>query len=130
MPSHILIIHNVQDGTSKMSKSAENDASRVNLTDDATTIANKIKRCKTDSLDGLVFDDPDRPESNNLLSIYQLCTGRTKVGRKRETSLCQRGCGHAINYGLCLRDDGANNGSLGWWVGRCLSLLWYPLLLW
>ncbi|GBF97289.1 hypothetical protein Rsub_09980 [Raphidocelis subcapitata] len=33
-----------KDGTAKMSKSAENDASRINLTDDAAAIASKIKR--------------------------------------------------------------------------------------
>lgn len=41
-------------------------------------IVNKIKRCKTDSFEGLQFDDPDRPECNNLLTIYQLVTGKTK----------------------------------------------------
>lgn len=67
-----------QDGTSKMSKSAENDASRINLTDDAAAIAGKIKRCKTDAVDGLEFGNPDRPEANNLLTLYQLATGRSK----------------------------------------------------
>ncbi|PWA92028.1 substrate carrier protein [Artemisia annua] len=41
-------------------------------------IANKIKRCKTDSFPGLEFDNDDRPECNNLLSIYQIITNRTK----------------------------------------------------
>ena len=40
----------LRDGTKKMSKSDESDASRINLTDDADTIANKIKRAKTDPL--------------------------------------------------------------------------------
>jgi hypothetical protein len=69
----------LQDGTAKMSKSSENDLSRINLTDDAATIANKIKRCKTDAAEGLLFDDPERPECCNLLQIYQICTGKTKV---------------------------------------------------
>lgn len=34
--------HTTQDGTSKMSKSAENDLSRINLTDDAAAIKNKV----------------------------------------------------------------------------------------
>ena len=34
-----------QDGTSKMSKSAENDLSRINLTDDADAIRNKVIVC-------------------------------------------------------------------------------------
>lgn len=83
-------IMSLQDGTSKMSKSAENDLTRINLTDDAAAIANKIKRCKTDSLgDFLEFGNEERPECNNLLTIYQLATGQTKeqviqeVGRMR-----------------------------------------------
>lgn len=71
-------VMSLQDGTSKMSKSAENDASRINLTDDAATIAAKIKRCKTDAVDGLEFGNPDRPEANNLLTLYQLATGRSR----------------------------------------------------
>jgi len=66
------------DGTSKMSKSAEAAGSRINLTDSKDQIQQKIKRCKTDSFDGLVFDDPARPEANNLLSVYQLMSGKTK----------------------------------------------------
>lgn len=64
-----------------MSKSAENDSSRINLTDDTAAIAAKVKRCKTDAVDGLEFGNPDRPEANNLLTLYQLATGKTKVRR-------------------------------------------------
>nr|GME14726.1 tryptophan--tRNA ligase, chloroplastic/mitochondrial-like [Ipomoea batatas] len=66
------------DGLSKMSKSAPSDQSRINLLDPKDVIANKIKRCKTDALSGLEFDNPERPECNNLLSIYQLVSGKTK----------------------------------------------------
>src|ERR1700743_8703 len=65
-------VMSLRDGTKKMSKSDESDASRINLTDDADAIANKIKRAKTDPLplpeskDGL----KDRPEAENLLSIF------------------------------------------------------------
>ena len=38
----------MQDGTSKMSKSAESDASRINLLDRSDVLASKIKRAKTD----------------------------------------------------------------------------------
>lgn len=38
----------------------------------------QIKRCKTDAYDGLQFDNPDRPECTNLLTLYQLATGRSK----------------------------------------------------
>lgn len=66
------------DGLSKMSKSAPSDHSRINLLDQKDVIANKIKRCKTDSFPGLEFDNPERPECNNLLSVYQLVSGKTK----------------------------------------------------
>ena len=65
-------VMSLRDGSKKMSKSDESDASRINLTDDADTIAGKIKRAKTDphplpdSKDGL----KDRPEAENLLNIF------------------------------------------------------------
>lgn len=71
-------VMSLTDGLSKMSKSAPSDMSRINLLDPIDVIANKIKRCKTDLPPGLEFDNPERPECNNLLSIYQLVTGRTK----------------------------------------------------
>eukprot|EP00184_Porphyridium_aerugineum_P001738 CAMPEP_0184697320 /NCGR_PEP_ID=MMETSP0313-20130426/4321_1 /TAXON_ID=2792 /ORGANISM="Porphyridium aerugineum, Strain SAG 1380-2" /LENGTH=423 /DNA_ID=CAMNT_0027156099 /DNA_START=64 /DNA_END=1335 /DNA_ORIENTATION=+ len=71
-------VMSLEDGRSKMSKSAESDLSRINLTDDAATIARKIKRCKTDSATGLTYDDPERPECRNLLTLYQLATNQTK----------------------------------------------------
>lgn len=66
------------DGLSKMSKSTPSDQSRINLLDPKDVVNNKIKRCKTDSFPGLEFDNSERPECNNLLSIYQLVTGKTK----------------------------------------------------
>src|ERR1700744_4756567 len=65
-------VMSLRDGTKKMSKTDESDASRINLTDDADAIANKIRRAKTDPLplpdskDGL----KGRPEAENLLNIY------------------------------------------------------------
>lgn len=71
-------VMSLEDGASKMSKSAENDSSRINLTDPPSVIRKKIKKCKTDSLEGLEFDNPERPECTNLLSIYQLTSDKTK----------------------------------------------------
>ncbi|KAL6578487.1 Tryptophan--tRNA ligase, chloroplastic/mitochondrial [Orobanche minor] len=71
-------VMSLTDGLSKMSKSAPSDQSRINLLDSKDVIANKIKRCKTDSFPGLEFDNPERPECNNLLSVYQLITSKTK----------------------------------------------------
>ncbi|BCX11302.1 MAG: tryptophan--tRNA ligase [Thermosynechococcus sp.] len=71
-------VMSLTDGTKKMSKSDPSELSRINLLDSPDAIRKKIKRCKTDPIRGLVFDDPDRPEANNLLSLYQVLTGKTK----------------------------------------------------
>ncbi|BBN02871.1 tryptophanyl-tRNA synthetase [Marchantia polymorpha subsp. ruderalis] len=71
-------IMSLTDGTSKMSKSAPSDQSRINLLDTRDEIVRKITRCKTDSFTGMEFDNPDRPECTNLLGIYQLVSGKTK----------------------------------------------------
>ncbi len=71
-------VMSLQDGTSKMSKSAESDLSRINLLDPPDVIRNKIKKAKTDAFDGLEIDNPDRPEARNLLSIYQCVTGMSQ----------------------------------------------------
>ncbi|KAM1312926.1 hypothetical protein ACFX2F_017022 [Malus domestica] len=71
-------VMSLTDGLSKMSKSAPSDQSRINLLDPKDVISNKIKRCKTDSFSGMEFDNPERPECNNLLSIYQLVSEKTK----------------------------------------------------
>ncbi len=65
-------VMSLRDGTKKMSKSDPSDMSRINLTDDADTIAKKIRKAKTDpdalpsELDGL----EGRPEAANLLGIF------------------------------------------------------------
>jgi len=65
-------VMSLRDGTKKMSKSDESDASRINLTDDADAIAGKIRRAKTDPLPlpASAEDLKDRPEAENLLNIY------------------------------------------------------------
>ena len=68
-------VMSLQDGTSKMSKSAESDLSRINLLDSPEVIAAKIKKAKTDAFEGLEWDNPERPEAKNLLNIYQCATG-------------------------------------------------------
>jgi tryptophanyl-tRNA synthetase len=70
-------IMSLQDGTSKMSKSAESELSRIELLDGPDVIARKIKKCKTDAIRGLTYDDPARPEATNLINIYQAVTGVT-----------------------------------------------------
>ena len=65
-------VASLRDGSKKMSKSDESDYSRINLTDDADAIAQKIRKAKTDpaplpdSEKGL----EGRPEAENLFNIY------------------------------------------------------------
>ncbi len=77
-------IMSLTDGTKKMSKSDPSEQSRITLLDTPDQICNKIKRCKTDPLRGLSFDDPDRPECHNLLTLYQLMSGQTKTAVAEE----------------------------------------------
>jgi tryptophanyl-tRNA synthetase len=72
------------DGTRKMSKSDPSDMSRINLLDPPELIQKKIKRCKTDPIRGLTFDDPERPECHNLLSLYAILSGKTKEATATE----------------------------------------------
>lgn len=72
-------VMSLTDGTRKMSKSDPSDLSRISLLDTPDQIQYKIKRCKTDPVRGLTFDDPERPESNNLLTLYMLLAGKTKA---------------------------------------------------
>ena len=54
-------VMSLTDGTKKMSKSDESELSRINLLDPPDVIQKKIKKCKTDPIKGLVFDDSERP---------------------------------------------------------------------
>lgn len=71
-------VMSLTDGTKKMSKSDPSEMSRINLLDAPEEIQKKIKRCKTDPIKGLEFDNPERPECNNLLTLYTLLSGKTK----------------------------------------------------
>src|SRR5215813_5815727 len=69
-------IASLQDPTKKMSKSDENPAGSIFLLDDADTVTKKIKRAVTDSGTEISFDD-SRPAIKNLLTIYQLLSGKS-----------------------------------------------------
>lgn len=66
----------LDDPTKKMSKSDENPAGSIFMFDDAETVTRKFKRAVTDSGTEIRFDE-SRPAINNLLSIYQLLTGKS-----------------------------------------------------
>ncbi|WPZ35581.1 tryptophan--tRNA ligase [Thalassobaculum sp. OXR-137] len=65
-------VMSLRDGTKKMSKSDASDMSRINMTDDADTIANKIKKAKTDAepLPSEAAGLAERAEARNLVTIY------------------------------------------------------------
>ncbi len=72
------------DGKSKMSKSDPNEGSRITLLDSPDIIKKKIKRAKTDQYFGLEFNNPERPEAHNLLTIYAMVTDKEKENIKQE----------------------------------------------
>ncbi|MFZ0559877.1 MAG: tryptophan--tRNA ligase [Methylovirgula sp.] len=74
-------VMSLRDGSKKMSKSDPSDYSRINLSDDADTIAQKIRKAKTDpeplpsEIEGLA----KRPEADNLVGIFAALEGRSKA---------------------------------------------------
>jgi len=72
-------VMSLRDGRSKMSKTDPSDQSRVNLTDSDDTIAQKIRKAKTDPEP--LPDNPEalegRPEAANLVGIYSAVTGES-----------------------------------------------------
>ena len=65
-----------------MSKSDASDQSRINLTDDADAIAQKVKRAKTDP-EPLPSEETGlatRPEADNLVGIFAALAGTTRAG--------------------------------------------------
>jgi tryptophanyl-tRNA synthetase len=74
-------VMSLRDGTKKMSKSDPSDYSRINLSDDADAIAQKIRKAKTDpeplpsEIEGLA----KRPEAENLVGIFAALEGRSKT---------------------------------------------------
>jgi len=72
-------VMSLRDGTAKMSKSDPSDMSRINLTDSDDSIAQKIRKAKTDP-DPLPSDPAalaGRPEAKNLVGIYAAVTGES-----------------------------------------------------
>ena len=70
-------IMSLADPLKKMSKSDENPNGSIFMLDDPDVVTKKIKRAVTDSGTDLKFDD-SRPAITNLLTIYELITGRTR----------------------------------------------------
>jgi tryptophanyl-tRNA synthetase len=81
-------IMSLKDGTKKMSKSDESEASRINLSDTEEDIVQKIKKAKTDN--DLIPDNElklaDRPEARNLINIFSILNGSTIEKTLKELS--------------------------------------------
>nr|WP_314843868.1 tryptophan--tRNA ligase [uncultured Microbacterium sp.] len=69
-------IYDLQNPTSKMSKSAESDAGVLWMLDDPAKSAKKIMRAVTDTEGSVRFDRENKPGVSNLLTIYAALSGR------------------------------------------------------
>ena len=89
------------DGSQKMSKSASSELSRINLLDSAESIAKKVKRAKTDAIEGGVTQGLElspkgrltsvaggvaRPEAANLLGLYAMASQQSEEAVLTELS--------------------------------------------
>src|SRR5438045_9652163 len=73
-------VMSLRDGTKKMSKSDASEHSRINLTDDADLIAQKVRKAKTDP-EPLPTEEKgleSRPEADNLVGIYAALADTSK----------------------------------------------------
>ena len=74
----------LRDGTRKMSKSDPSSKSRIDLTDGPDAIAKKVRKAKTDSVEGsfrsAVGPESDRPEVRNLVGMIAALRTAQKVG--------------------------------------------------
>jgi tryptophanyl-tRNA synthetase len=79
IPKAAARIMSLRDGSSKMSKSDPSDMSRINLADDADTVAQKIRKAKTDAepLPSEIMDLEGRAEAQNLVGIYAALSDTT-----------------------------------------------------
>lgn len=70
-------VYDLQDPTSKMSKSAASDAGLINVLDDAAKTRKKIMRAVTDADGEIRFDREAKPGVSNLLTIYSVLSGQS-----------------------------------------------------
>ncbi|GAA2505621.1 tryptophan--tRNA ligase [Winogradskya humida] len=70
-------ITDLQDPTSKMSKSASSPGGIIELLEEPARSAKKIKSAVTDTGREILYDEVNKPGISNLLTIYAALTGRT-----------------------------------------------------
>ncbi|WP_408591734.1 tryptophan--tRNA ligase [Novosphingobium sp.] len=79
IPPQAARIMSLRDGSAKMSKSDPSDMSRINLTDDADMILQKVKKAKTDPepIPSEAAGLEGRAEARNLVGIYSAMSGES-----------------------------------------------------
>jgi tryptophanyl-tRNA synthetase len=92
-------VMDLQDPTSKMSKSATTDAGIIYMLDDNSAIEKKFKRAVTDSDGEVRYDRQQKPGVSNLLDILSACTGtpiETLAGRYSQYGPLKKDAGDAV----------------------------------
>ncbi len=70
-------VMSLQDPTSKMSKSDDNETATIHMLDAPDAIVRKIKRAVTDSLGHVHYDKDAQPGVSNLMSIHAAVSGKS-----------------------------------------------------
>lgn len=70
-------IYDLQDPTSKMSKSAQSPAGRIDILDEPAVLAKKFKSAVTDADTVIAYDPENKPGVSNLLTIYSSLSGQS-----------------------------------------------------
>lgn len=92
-------VMDLQDPTSKMSKSANSDSGLVYMLDDNAAIEKKFKRAVTDSDGEVRYDRENKPGVSNLLDILSACTGtpiEQLAGRYTQYGPLKKDAGDAV----------------------------------
>ena len=92
-------VMDLQDPTSKMSKSTESDAGCVYLLDSPEAIMKKFKRAVTDSDNEVIYDREKKPGVSNLLDILSASTGtapQALAGQYSQYGKLKSDCGEAV----------------------------------
>jgi tryptophanyl-tRNA synthetase len=77
-------INDLQDPTSKMSKTNSSPAGVIDILDEATVNAKKIKSAVTDAGREIKFDQTEKPGVSNLLTIHSALSGKSIADLENE----------------------------------------------
>ncbi len=70
-------VMSLQDPTSKMSKSDDNEWATIHMLDEPDVVVKKIKRAVTDSIGHVHYDKVNQPGVSNLMSIHSAISGKS-----------------------------------------------------